>query len=614
VQSFAVDLENAEKDLKAQKKAQLEQGIQQFLALGHFPSIATMSWCFLWGLQGFPNDSDRGLALAEEGMRLGSHDCQGVLAIHYLFEGLNDEDRESDEESERQGIEKNIPGASGNMIRAVSMARESAAKGSMYGQFVVGFVHAEGNGGVAQDYVAAVAQYQLAAAQNFDAAQYFLGLLYAKIDVVDHDNCDGKDSDDEDRDEQIDEEDSFAMQFQGHVRFAGKDHVEALRLFKLAAAQEYSVLNQAVVRVGKCYQKGLGVAVDNFEAFRWYGRVSLSCSDRNRLKILGEHLERLFPLVLKDLPPPTTDPACAPAQGTRSSLSPQLQVHDPKILITNPACQSATLALPHCLFQTAQACAAEAQRLRSRGEFAAAVEQLQQAISRGHLPSRAALADMLLSMEGVDIFDFGESSEEEIVVACLQKAFLLVTEGTRMGCLDCQGMLGGLYLHNITLIDGQNIHDEELSLQLTRQSAETGSKYGQYWFARNRETDAYYWYLLSAMQGYARALWMIGMFFKKRDNEPKALMWLKSAAAQGSGDAMYSISELCKEGSDKEEAHRWYRRARQAGLLTCSSQGGSWDDDDAFDYIHDAAQKGEVARIQRYISADPRSVHEFDNK
>ena len=93
-----------------------------------------------------------------------------------------------------------------------------------------------GEGGVAQDYAAALAQYRLAAAQqNYDSAQNSLGYMYA---------C------------------GFGV---------AQDYAKALRWFKLAAAQGFGAsLNQ----VGVFYEMGCSVAADEVEAIRWYKRAA----------------------------------------------------------------------------------------------------------------------------------------------------------------------------------------------------------------------------------------------------------------------------------------------------------------------------------------------------
>ena len=62
--------------------------------------------------------------------------------------------------------------------QCVALARESAGKGSKYGQWVLARFHARGQGGVAMDYDAAVALWMLAALQNYDRAQGDLGSMF----------------------------------------------------------------------------------------------------------------------------------------------------------------------------------------------------------------------------------------------------------------------------------------------------------------------------------------------------------------------------------------------------------------------------------------------------
>ncbi len=89
---------------------------------------------------------------------MGCHHCQGVLAYCY-WSGV--------------GCDKDLAGA-------VLSALESAAKGSKYGEFLLGRMYTIGGyvrgwAGVAQDYAAAFAHFRLAAAQGYDVAQHWLG-------------------------------------------------------------------------------------------------------------------------------------------------------------------------------------------------------------------------------------------------------------------------------------------------------------------------------------------------------------------------------------------------------------------------------------------------------
>jgi len=151
--------------------------------------------------------------LAEEGARLGCHHCDGVMARCY-----------------GGGY-----GCSKDAARSLALATASAGEGSKYGQRILGRLYEEGFPGVTRDHSAAVAQYGLAAAQGYDAAQNGLGHMYYRGCGV------------------------------------AQDYAEALRWYTLAAAQGFG---EALDNVGRCYEKGWGVAADRAEAIRWYKRAA----------------------------------------------------------------------------------------------------------------------------------------------------------------------------------------------------------------------------------------------------------------------------------------------------------------------------------------------------
>jgi TPR repeat protein len=205
-------VKEAERLLAAGQYAAAAAQLQQAIDLGHLPSCAHLAALFLWDREGFAKDWIRAFTLAEEGALFGCHHCQGVLACCYNVGA----------------------GCSYDAQRSLPLARQSAGKGSKYGQFMLGCLYYWGEGGVAQDHAAAVAQFRLAAAQNFDAAQHWLGLLYRLGWGVAHDDA------------------------------------EALRWFKLAAAQG---LSEALYCVGHFYEMGWSVAADRAEAICWYKRA-----------------------------------------------------------------------------------------------------------------------------------------------------------------------------------------------------------------------------------------------------------------------------------------------------------------------------------------------------
>ncbi len=180
--------------------------------LGHLPSRALMAHMMIYGREGFTLDRDAAFELVEEGARLGCHHCQGVMADCY-----------------RRGY-----GCVRDEARSLELARESSGKGSRYGQAVLGLLYEWGEGGVAEDYAQAPALYRLAAAQNFDEAQFRLGHMYY---------------------------DGYGV---------AQDHAEALRLYQLAAAQGHPV---ALYWVARCHELGQGVRKNKAEAIRWYRRA-----------------------------------------------------------------------------------------------------------------------------------------------------------------------------------------------------------------------------------------------------------------------------------------------------------------------------------------------------
>ena len=191
--------------------------LQLAVDLGHLPSRALMAHILIEGREGVAQDYNAAFELVEEGARLGCHHCQGVMAECY-----------------RRGY-----GCVEDRARSLELARESSGSGlgSRYGQHALGCLHHLGGGGVAPDYAQALALYRLAAAQNHDVAQWWLGYMYCTGFVV------------------------------------AQDHAEALRWWQLAAAQGHP---GALYMVALCHENGRGVAVDVAEAIRWYRRAQAS--------------------------------------------------------------------------------------------------------------------------------------------------------------------------------------------------------------------------------------------------------------------------------------------------------------------------------------------------
>ena len=68
--------------------------------------------------------------------------------------------------------------------RSLELARKSSGKGSRYGQFTLGMLYYDGEGGLAADITQAIAFYRLAAAQGLDSAQFCLGDMYDNGDFA----------------------------------------------------------------------------------------------------------------------------------------------------------------------------------------------------------------------------------------------------------------------------------------------------------------------------------------------------------------------------------------------------------------------------------------------
>jgi len=187
--------------------------LQQAVGHGHSPSCADLADMLIWGRAEVAQDRDRAFELAQEGLRLGCHHCQGVIARCY-FDGF---------------------GCAKDEARSLALALASASEGSKYGQRALGELYYRGEGGVAKDYAAAVAQYRLAVAQGYDTAQNDLGHMYG----------------------------------QGYG--VAQNRAEALRWYTLAAARGNGT---AMCNIGNYYQKGFSVDVDKAEASRWYTRAA----------------------------------------------------------------------------------------------------------------------------------------------------------------------------------------------------------------------------------------------------------------------------------------------------------------------------------------------------
>jgi TPR repeat protein len=188
------------------------------IAMGHLQPRADLAHMIIDGRNGIER-SDRALSeafqLVGEGARAACPRCQGVLARFYF----------------------RVLSFTRNTAVALQLSRASASRGCKYGQYVLGMLLLEGEGGVASDAAEAARYIRLAAGQGLDVALKELG----------------------------------AMHEEG--RGVALDGAEALRLYALAAEQG---LADAMFRMAVCYEQGRWIARDGREAVRMCRRALLS--------------------------------------------------------------------------------------------------------------------------------------------------------------------------------------------------------------------------------------------------------------------------------------------------------------------------------------------------
>ena len=137
--------------------------LQVAVELGHLPSRALNAWLLVDGREGVAKDHKKAFELAEQGARLGCHQCQGVLSFCY-WGGC---------------------GCGRDDVRSLELARESSAKGSSYGQLTLGFLLLSVVDGLEMEDCQALELFRLAAGQGLDMAQFQLGeMCYYGIGIT----------------------------------------------------------------------------------------------------------------------------------------------------------------------------------------------------------------------------------------------------------------------------------------------------------------------------------------------------------------------------------------------------------------------------------------------
>ena len=178
--------------------------------------------------------------------------------------------------------------------------------------------------------------------------------------------------------------------------------------------------------------------------------------------------------------------------------------------------------------------AKEAEELCASGQCAAALVPLHRAIEFGDLSSRALKA--WLHIEG-----------REGVAENQYTAFALAEEGARFGCHHCQGVLayclGNCPGCGSSARPDPYVVDETRALELARESAAAGSRYGQH---------------------------TLGTLLEDANDYAQALLQYRLAAEQGLDDAQCQLGRMYEFGRgvalDHVEALRLYHLAAAQGL------------------------------------------------
>ena len=209
-----------------------------------------------------------------------------------------------------------------------------------------------------------------------------------------------------------------------------------------------------------------------------------------------------------------------------------------------------------------------AHKLVNTGQHVNAVHQLQRAVDRGHLPSRAFLAYMLtVGLKGIRIDR--------------ERAFVLVNT-FHLDCHHCQGMMA--VWHWIVQRDNDN-YAHEYVMMLAQNSSKKGCRYGSYILGLFHEhglkgvgkdlVKAFKFHQQAAKKGLDDAQYHLGNMYDNGfgvdKNTTKALKWFHRAACQKHSSALYNIGVYHEYGlcvpKNEDKALYWYVRAQEAGYF-----------------------------------------------
>lgn len=147
--------------LHADAAASLSRAVSQ----KHAPAAAHLSWLLLFGGVGIPQDRSKAFSLVRCRQFAGCCHCQGCLACCYA-EGW---------------------GTSKNLTRALRLAETSAASGSAFGLYMMGWFSENGNGVAVVNRPLALAYYKHASSLGLAAAHNNAGFMCAAGDGVPRD-------------------------------------------------------------------------------------------------------------------------------------------------------------------------------------------------------------------------------------------------------------------------------------------------------------------------------------------------------------------------------------------------------------------------------------------
>jgi len=374
-----------------------------------------------------------------------------------------------------------------------------------------------------------------------------------------------------------------------------KDRAEAMRLFRLAAAQGNA---RAMNVIGFSYQHGIGVPADPAEAVAWYAMAA----KRDELRALNN-----LGIAYHDGIGFEKDSAAARQYWHRSAElghdaamnnlgnlyaeGDDLSRNMPKAIEWwaasaergNSAAQYA-LAREYHLGENLEQDNNEALGLLERsaeGGFAPAARMLAEFYRDGDIVRKSTAeavkwyakafigGDVAAAFDGAALAD-GQRDPVQ--------ATRLYQSAAQAGNARAQALLGQRYFTGIGVA-----RDETEALKWFRMSADQGDAYGEFYLgeiyyvgsrtvARDR-LEAASWYLRAAERGLAAAQSRLGLLYVSGELSDRdlvaAVKWFRLAAEQEYPEAMNSLGHALDTGAGVErnpaEAEEWFRRASAYG-------------------------------------------------